>query len=281
VAKYKFNPVFTKEWGKSSWVSVRNLVIPAGAEEDAYQRAARDSVVRQIAENLDLRAFGVITVVKRCDLNEELQVGDGGHRVRAILLRNKESPRANITISRLPAYVVEAHSPAEAASIFDKINTHRSALKFPEKHKARRIAGIALDVATHAYHQQLTEGGVEFDSGEALNSIWKKQLNAEAAQRLLPVFVQLAEESPTTWRLTGKTFKVLVRLERSLTPESSLLEPKNLKKLLATGLDQIELLIRGWASTKGGRTVSDEDIASNLAASLRIKRLHPATEEAA
>jgi hypothetical protein len=265
--RFKPNAIDPREWGKLEWIPVRDLSVPDNGGPEDYQRK-QHALVEKIGANFKPSAFGALIVVRRKDQEDRLEVADGGNRLRAVMLRNQHATnRPNIAIAKLPAYVVTVNSAAEAAEVFDWVNTLRKSLLFPEAHNARLIAENEHNVATQKYRDELHEQGVEFYAHELLDRLYRSTGSREILKSLRPLFVKIAQ-AHRTHPLSRTVMSVLVRIERDLQPEASLTSDKYSKILVDRGYEKLDELLRGFGRSD---KLNDDDLAKCLQRSLRIR----------
>lgn len=96
-----------------------------------YQREGKASKIRHIARHFSWTLFGTLTVVEDRQL-KKLFVVDGGHRLRASMLR--------ADIKKVPCMVFQREGISEEARIFFEAQTVRSAMSAFDRHKAGLVA---------------------------------------------------------------------------------------------------------------------------------------------
>lgn len=219
----RYQPVPADRWGEPKWVYVAKLVIPVDGE-DGYQRGEVEGHADKIAANFDPRLVGSLTVVMRRDLKNEMQVADGGNRLRAALKRGD--------IDKLPAYVIEVHTPAEAAAVFAHINTWRRNVLTQALHKAEVIAENPHNLRAQEILDQFDRHGVKFMGLGMLVSFCKKDESYEAVARLHPLMIAIGQQTKKNLFSTNM-LKAMIRLELDMQEKtkSSLMDKKWVKRI--------------------------------------------------
>ncbi|HMF48269.1 MAG TPA: ParB N-terminal domain-containing protein [Candidatus Saccharimonadales bacterium] len=223
-----YAPVDHSHRGELKNIPIDHLVIPTEGD-GGYQRDEVPGHPAKIATEFDWHYFGALSVLKRLDRKGEMQVADGGNRLRAAKLRGD--------IETVPCSVVPIHEDAQAAAIFAKINTDRKALAFAITHRAMKMAGDQDHLNAAVIFKQLNEAGVSFTSIKALTKECKRTASYAAVKRLIPLFIELGHQGKDG-HINTDLFKGMVLLECDIAPDS-LTTNKNRKKLITIGVERL------------------------------------------
>ena len=116
------NNKLSESFGKHEYLSIGTLKV-----DDEYQRNKIDSHIKNIAENLDFTAFGVIEVNRRDWQNNELYIVDGLQRIEAL----KKAGYKNDF--KVPCIVHDLKSNVEESILFTKLNVQKKKLSALQK----------------------------------------------------------------------------------------------------------------------------------------------------
>lgn len=208
----------------------------------AYQRdVVNEHRVDQIANALDLRAFGSLLVAKR---DGKYWVVDGQHRRLAALKRDD--------ITRLSCVVFDSRSIADEANLFALLNMSRVAVSATDKFRAL-VAGD--DPVAVALHESLAAIGVHVaknaNSANQLASIayvyGMAKRNFERTEAILCTVQTLCDEQP----MHGDIIKALDYLDSRI--EGGVTQDRLLARLRRIGVGRLMDTIRKARSTRGGR----------------------------
>lgn len=169
---------FEKPAHTTKWIPVKNLsVVWAHAQRDLNEKH-----VDRIADSFDPDLFDDL-VVTLPNGNGIYHVVDGQHRRAAIQKLFGES-------ENVPCRVVNATEPAQAAAIFDKINTSRKAPSSVEKFSVRVTAGEKTEcdinkiVTFLGYHVAVYKSPTTITAVSSLINVYKN-FGAEVLKEVL------------------------------------------------------------------------------------------------
>jgi hypothetical protein len=229
-----FDPVDNSHKGKLCWLQIDKLHIPVEGEL-GYQREEIPGHASKIAAEFNWWFFQTIVVVQRKDLNNRLEVAEGGHRVRSTRLRGD--------ISEVPAIVHPVETAAEAATIFTTINDQRRAIAFDSAHKAGVIAEDPTHLRVKEAFEAINSTAQLFKAKKALMTYCRKTADYKVLLELIPLLREIGY-LPTERRsapIGSYLFKGLMHLELAYRKECghSLTEPRWTKKILKLGNDML------------------------------------------
>lgn len=127
----------------TQWLSIEDLSVLWAQS----QRPFDEAWARKIADEFDPDYFGVISVTLP-NGDGKYHIIDGQHRAYAARLALGQE-------QKIPCNVFDAHDPARAAEIFDKINTSRKSPRAIDQFKVRVTAGNPDEVAVNAIIEAL------------------------------------------------------------------------------------------------------------------------------
>lgn len=127
--------ILSGDFGDIRWLSIGDLKV-----DESYQRLITPAHVKDISENLDLAAFGMLTINRRTWDNNDLYVVDGFHRVTALFKAGKTS---EFTV---PCIVLELKSAIEESILFTKINVKKRNLSALERFWPRILQKVPVSV---------------------------------------------------------------------------------------------------------------------------------------
>ena len=145
-----------------------------------YQRAQKNSLVSQIAQNPRWDAFGVPTVFKRA--NGQMYAADGQQRIAGVLASAKPP-------KEIPVVIFEINDLPEEAEAFVLINEWRKALQPIEKHKAKIQAN---EPAALAVEKAVTSAGYTIDTGVGSGPAHARTIQAVAGVNM--IYNRIGEE---------------------------------------------------------------------------------------
>jgi len=240
-----------EQWGWSNpgdrpillWISKFDLKIP-----EEYQRDKKSvESVGKIAREFQWAKFCPIAVSK--DKEGNLWVNDGGHRLRASLLRDD--------IQMLPCSVTEGLSLAEEASIFADSAKCRNTISVYDRFVAQVVADdtIALQVKAiiekHGYKPAKDRSKYAFKAIGALSKIVSE--DAILADIVFGFCANMAEDGE---RIDALIIKGLFYLQQNINEQVDLFSGKYAKKLMKYGLNALVVsvarnrIITGSGGTK-------------------------------
>lgn len=126
---------FDKQSHTTKWLPVGSLDV-RWAES---QRAFDPRWAKQLMDEFDPDMFGTLTV-SIANGSDAYHIIDGQHR--SWMIRELYGPD-----ERVPCNIVEADTPAKAAAIFDKMNTHRKKVDQLTTFNVRVVAGEPMESA--------------------------------------------------------------------------------------------------------------------------------------
>ncbi len=156
-----------------------------------YQREVRGrSRIVNIASDFNWNIFGVIVVATT---ENGLYVVDGGHRLRAALLRDD--------INKLPCMVFDMGGSVEEARAFWAIQVHRRNVTPFDNHKAALHAGIEIAVLGE---RLIRKHGYEFTASQprglqtrAVKTVyWMIERGKNIADRAMDMLAKVAQGTP-------------------------------------------------------------------------------------
>lgn len=127
--------ILSSDFGSIKWVSIGDLKV-----DESYQRLITPAHVKDISENIDLAAFGVLIINRRTWDNNDLYIVDGMHRVKA-LFKARKTPEFPV-----PCVVLELKSAIEESILFTKLNVKKRNLSAIEKFWPRILQEVPVSV---------------------------------------------------------------------------------------------------------------------------------------
>ena len=222
------------------WISKHKLQI-----DESYQRgAASKTRIDFIAKNWDWQLVGTLSVFARG--KGEYFVYDGGHRLRAALLRDD--------IDRLPCIVFDSNAGIEnEARAFVGKNTLLTNVSATDRYKAAVLAGEP--VCSHAANilanlgLEVVRGGASRNQVSCIGSIISAvSRNAAVAESVLKFCRDMIRES----HISGQVFWGLFLVCHHFADEVDILR-KYGKVLKRMSMEEIETYIRRYKAEVGGR----------------------------
>ena len=125
--------IFSSDFGNIQWLSIGDLKV-----DESYQRLITPAHVKDISENIDLAAFGVLIINRRTWDNNDLYVVDGMHRVKALFKAGKTPEFA------VPCIVLELKSAIEESILFTKLNVKKRNLSALERFWPRILQEVPV-----------------------------------------------------------------------------------------------------------------------------------------
>ena len=170
-----------------------------------YQREVYSRLkVISIASHFRWSLFGALTIV--ANERGEYFVADGGHRLRATMLRSD--------IHKVPCLIFSAASIKEEAELFVKLNTEPRGVRPFDRHKAQLVAGYEVAVKAeqiirkHGY-RFVRSAPKEFEI-ESIHSIHRiVARNAEIADLTVEILCEVAAGMPFHLNVIGGLFYLI------------------------------------------------------------------------
>lgn len=190
--------IFSKSHHTTRWIPVKDLDVVWVESQRPFHKKWGNA----IAKDFDPDKFGVLTVSAESG-NGHYHLIDGQHRKYAVetLFGDEE---------KVPCNIMDANSPAEAAAIFDTLNTARKGLQAIEVFNVRVTAGEEAETAVMKIFKKFgyrVSGNIEDGTIRAVNAclyVFKKY-GPEALEDVLSVL-------QATWGMNGKAVDgVLIR----------------------------------------------------------------------
>ena len=125
--------ILSSDFGSIQWLSIGDLKV-----DESYQRVITPAHVKDISENIDLAAFGVLIINRRTWDNNDLYVVDGMHRVKALFKAGKTPEFA------VPCVVLELKSAIEESILFTKLNVKKRNLSALERFWPRILQEVPV-----------------------------------------------------------------------------------------------------------------------------------------
>jgi len=125
--------ILSSNFGDIEWLSIGDLKV-----DESYQRLVTPAHVKDISENIDLAAFGMLTINRRTWDNNDLYVVDGWHRVKALFKAGKTSEFP------VPCITLELNSAIEESILFTKLNVKKRNLSALEKFWPRILQQVPV-----------------------------------------------------------------------------------------------------------------------------------------
>jgi len=125
--------ILSSDFGSIQWLSIGDLKV-----DESYQRVITPAHVKDISENIDLAAFGVLIINRRTRDNNDLYVVDGMHRVKALFKAGKTPEFA------VPCVVLELKSAIEESILFTKLNVKKRNLSALERFWPRILQEVPV-----------------------------------------------------------------------------------------------------------------------------------------
>jgi len=125
--------ILSSDFGNIQWLSIGDLKV-----DESYQRLITPAHVKDISENIDLAAFGVLIINRRTWDNNDLYVVDGMHRVKALFKAGKTPEFA------VPCIVLELKSAIEESILFTKLNVKKRNLSALERFWPRILQKVPV-----------------------------------------------------------------------------------------------------------------------------------------
>jgi len=125
--------ILSSNFGGIEWLSIGDLKV-----DESYQRLITPAHVKDISQNIDLAAFGVLIINRRSWDDNNLYVVDGMHRVKALFKAGKTSEFP------VPCITLELNSAIEESILFTKLNVKKRNLSALERFWPRILQEVPV-----------------------------------------------------------------------------------------------------------------------------------------